>query len=97
MSSYAVITTTTNSNVNENYEVQVIDAAGGNVTLTLPEIVEDGFTFILFRKDSGDNENIVTVASHTSDTISKVSSITLLNNQSKRIMSYLSTNDWLFI
>ena len=95
MASYATTTVTSNGSLDDNIEVTVCDCASNAITIDLPAIVEDGLTFILMRKDSSANANLCTFAADGTDTIGGLASITLLNNDAVRILSY--GTDWIIL
>jgi hypothetical protein len=97
MANYALTTVNMSGNLDDNYEVTVIDCANGNVTITLPSIVADGDTYVLVRQDSGVNSNLCTIAADGTDTVTGVPSVTLVLDQCIRVVSYTTNTNWLII
>lgn len=75
-----------NTELEEGYDVYLIDATLGNLTITLPVISSDGEDFSMSRVDS--TVNSVTVEG-TSQNINGFASVDLPIQQSLKVVSYL--------
>lgn len=85
-----------NDTADFGFNTYLIDASSNNVTLTLPDILGDGLSFILTRIDNNSpNTNTVTINCDPSDTFSDgTTTYQLLQFQSILILS--DSNTWYF-
>ena len=81
---------TTSTTLDTGFDVYLVDASGGSITVTLPAIVADGMQYKLHRSD--DTANTVTIVPTGGDTIEGTSSAVLQQNTPFEIHS--SGNDW---
>ena len=74
MSSIYITLVSSDTNMDMGYNCYLVDASGGNTTLTLPSILGDGQNFIVRRIDTN-GSNTLTLNTSDSDTIDGLSSV----------------------
>lgn len=95
MSSKSFTLITTTSSLTLDFEVINIDASGGSLTVTLPDIPFDGFSLILKRIDTVAT-NIVTVQGFGGQTIDLQATVQLNVNGNLELVAQYNTN-WVTI
>ena len=92
MSSYVYCEITSNADMNNNtyagFEYYFVDASSGSITITLPEILYDGTTFIMHRIDNSVNN--VTLEAFTGQTVDGTSSV---NMPARNYQEFVSLNN----
>lgn len=70
--------------------VYLVDASGGDITITLPKITADGIYFKLIRIDDseGNQPTIVTIQGNAGETINGETTLNLLSNRVIEVESY---------
>jgi hypothetical protein len=87
--SIPTLSVTTTQTLSTGFGLYLIDAAGGNLTLTLPNIIADGLNFSLRRLDSAVNANTVTLQGFSgAQTIDGAASVLVLNEQATKVIAY---------
>lgn len=89
MSSLYIYSVTSSLTIDLGYDTFLVDATGGNITVTVPESPGDGFNFMIARIDS--SSNTVTIVPTSAD-INGASSVTLGVNENAKLGAY--NGDW---
>jgi len=86
MPTYAVTLVTSNTSIDPGYELYLIDATGGNIVMTLFDILADGQVMMFRRTDS--TGNTVTIVCDGSETIDGNPTLDLPPSSSAKLVSF---------
>ena len=89
MSSLYIYNVTSSETIDLGYDTFLVDATGGNITVTIPTSPGDGSNFMISRIDS--SSNTVTVVPTSAD-INGSSSVSLGVNENAKLGA--SNGDW---
>lgn len=90
MSSLYVTLINSSQTLDFGYDTFLVDASGGNITLTIPSAAGDGPNFIVSRIDNSTNTvTIISIDSGSGITINGSSSVTIGAHQNVRLALYI--------